>query len=417
MTSTSTSGPTPEAAGLSAIDAACPAYLDIWSRGFLRLVAGIVAGEIRVILPDGYRATFGARDAAGPRAVLRINRTRAIRRLLIGGDTAFAEAYMDGEWDTPDLTALVELALANEAAAEISFDAPALHRLIDRIRHLRRWNTRTGSRRNIAHHYDLSNAFYRLWLDESMSYSSALFANEQQPLADAQADKNRRLAELLKLKPGYEVLEIGCGWGSFALMAARDYGCRVTAITLSKAQHEYVCARVNEAGLDDRIDVRLQDYRDVVGRHDRIVSVEMFEAIGERYWPRFFEVLQERLKAGGVAALQVITIDENRFKTYRKRPDFIQKYIFPGGVLPSRSAFHREAVAKGFAVNDEFMFGGSYARTLALWQCRFQQAWHEIEALGFERRFKRMWEYYLAYCEAGFRAGSIDVGQFRLVRA
>ncbi len=417
MTTTSTSGPTPEATGLCAIDTTRPASLDIWSRGFLRLVAGIVAGEIRVILPGGYRATFAARDAVGPRAVLRINRTRAIRRLLIGGDTAFAEAYMDGDWDTPDLTALVELALVNEAAAEIRFDAGALPRLIDRIRHLRRWNTRTGSRRNIAHHYDLSNAFYRLWLDESMSYSSALFANEQQPLTDAQANKNRRLAALLNLKPGNEVLEIGCGWGGFALMAARDYGCRVTAITLSTAQHEYARARVSEAGLDDRIDVRLQDYRDVVGRFDRIASVEMFEAIGERYWPRFFEVLQERLKAGGAAALQVITIDEKRFDTYRKRPDFIQKYIFPGGVLPSRAALHREAVAKGFAVNDEFMFGSSYARTLALWQCRFQQAWQEIEALGFERRFKKMWEYYLAYCEAGFRAGSIDVGQFRLERA
>ncbi|MBL8659949.1 MAG: class I SAM-dependent methyltransferase [Rhodospirillales bacterium] len=391
--------------------------MDVWSRGLLRLVSSLGAGELHVILPNGHAATFTAPRVLGPRGILRIKRRRAIRRLLTGGDVAFAEAYMDGDWDTPDLTALIELAAVNQAAGDIRIEAPALRRVVDRIRHLRRRNTRAGSRRNIAHHYDLSNAFYRLWLDEGMSYSSALFASEEQPLVEGQAAKNRRLADLLGLTPGLRLLEIGCGWGAFALMAARDYGCRVTAITLSRAQHRYTRARIRDAGLDDLIDVRLQDYRDVDGRYDRIASTEMFEAIGERYWPRFFDVLQARLEPGGIAALQIITVDQRRFEAYRRRPDFIQKYIFPGGMLPSPPAFRREAAAKGFAVNDAFMFGRSYARTLALWQSRFQQAWPRIEALGFDGRFKRTWEYYLAYCEAGFRAGSIDVGQFRLVRA
>lgn len=421
MTLTSTSAPTPDTARLQAASSARPARLDVCSRGFLRLAAGIAAGELSVILPNGERRAFVAEDgpgtASGLHAVLRIKRTRAFRRLFIGGDLGFAEAYIDGDWDTPDLTALIELALVNEAAAEIRFEASFLRRLVERVRHLRRWNTRDGSRRNIAHHYDLSNDFYRLWLDESMSYSSALFTSEQQPLAEAQASKNRRLAETLALRPGLEVLEIGCGWGGFAVMAARDYGCRVTAITLSQAQYAYARSRVREAGLDERVDVRLQDYRDVDGRYDRIASTEMFEAIGERYWPRYFTVLRDRLKEGGVAALQVITIHEDRFQTYRTQPDFIQKYIFPGGMLPSPTTFRREAARGGFAISDEFMFGQCYARTLALWQHRFQQAWQDIEALGFDRRFKRMWEYYLAYCEAGFRTGAIDVGQFRLVKA
>mgnify|MGYP002378253009 CR=1 FL=1 len=367
-------------------------------------------------MPDGRRHTVSAGNGRGPCAKLRIVRTRALRRLLVGGDLAFAEAYIDGDWTTPDLTALIELALVNEVAAGVSFEASFLLKLVERLRHLSRWNTRSGSRRNIAHHYDLSNTFYSLWLDKSMSYSSALFSADDQSLSEAQAEKNRRLAGLLDLRPGLSLLEIGCGWGEFALMAARDYGCRVTAITLSRAQYEYTCSRVADAGLGDQVAVRLQDYRDVDGCYDRIASIEMFEAVGERYWARYFASLGGRLNAGGSAALQIITIEERRFETYRRRPDFIQKYIFPGGMLPSLPALRREIDQAGLRLTDTFMFGADYGRTLALWQHRFQTAWPEIQGLGFDARFKRMWEYYLAYCEAGFRTGSIDVGQFRLVR-
>lgn len=417
MTSPSTSAPAGEPASLHALPAERPAPGGLWSRGFISLVGRIAAGELSVVFPDGSQHTFVGRQGREPRAVLRVKRTRALRRLALGGDTGFAEAYMDDDWESPDLTALLELALANEAHAGTHLEAGFVQRLIDGVRHRLRTNTRPGSRRNIAHHYDLSNAFYRLWLDESMSYSSALFESDHQSLAEAQAAKNRRLAEMLGLRPDLDVLEIGCGWGGFAIMAARDYGCRVVAVTLSQAQRDYAHERVRAAGLEDRVDVRLQDYRDVQGRFDRVASTEMFEAVGERYWPLFFRLLRDRLADGGIAALQVITIDGKRFATYRRRPDFIQKYIFPGGMLPSPSALRAEVAAGGFALSDEFTFGAFYARTLQEWQRRFQHAWGDIEALGFDRRFKRMWEYYLAYCEAGFRAGSIDVGQFRLVKS
>jgi cyclopropane-fatty-acyl-phospholipid synthase len=388
-----------------------------WSRGFVKLAERIAAGELSVVFPNGSRRTFAGSARSGPRAVLRINRARALRRLAFAGDTGFAEAYIDGDWESPDLTALLTLALVNEAHAGQHLEAGFLQRLVDGVRHRLRANTRPGSRRNIAYHYDLSNAFYRLWLDEGMSYSSALYERADQPLAEAQEAKNRRLAGMLGLRPGLDVLEIGCGWGGFALMAAKDYGCQVVAITLSQAQREHARERVRAAGLEDRIEVRLQDYRDVQGQFDRVASTEMFEAVGERYWPTFFRLLRERLRDGGVAALQVITIDEKRFATYRRRPDFIQKYIFPGGMLPSATALRRQVAAGGFALGDELTFGASYARTLQEWQRRFQHAWEDIEALGFDRRFKRMWEYYLAYCEAGFLTGAIDVGQFRLVKA
>lgn len=415
MTPPSASASRPDAIGAGVIPSDRSPFSGFWSRAFIRLADRIMAGEITVVFPDGTRHTFTGAEP-GPCAVLRIRRTRGLRRLLIGGDLAFAEAYIDGDWDTPNLPALIELAIVNEAAADVRFEAMVLLRVVERLRHLRRRNTRSGSRRNISHHYDLSNAFYAAWLDESMSYSAALFSSDDQSLTEAQEEKNRRLASLLGLRPGLSVLEIGCGWGAFAVMAARDYGCQVTAVTLSQAQHDFARDRVRDAGLEQQIDIRLQDYRDVEGRYDRIASTEMFEAVGERYWPRFFSVLGDRLMAGGSAALQIITIDDQRFKSYRKQADFIQKYIFPGGMLPSVSAFRREANRAGFRLDDAFMFGEGYARTLALWQRRFQQAWLEIEALGFDARFKRMWEYYLGYCEAGFRAGSIDVGQFHLVR-
>ena len=277
-------------------------------------------------------------------------------------------------------------------------------------------NSKTGSRRNIARHYDLGNAFYREWLDPTMTYSSAAFGHETETLEAAQARKYDLLLDRLDARPGDKVLEIGCGWGGFAEHAARTRGCKVTGITISRAQHDFARERIQRQGLNEQVEIRLQDYRDTRERFDRIASIEMFEAVGESYWPIFFETLRDRLVEGGRAAMQVITIADRHFDYYRGRPDFIQRYIFPGGMLPSPRAFTQESERAGLTVERMEGFGPCYARTLAEWNRRFQGAWHRLEPLGYDARFKRMWEYYLAYCEAGFRAGTIDVQRIQLAK-
>ncbi len=388
-----------------------------WTDMVARMASRIEIGQLSLVLPDGGNRVFSGHRGAEPRAVLEIKHPRAVRRLLFGGSNGFAESYMDGDWDTPDLRALLRLAQVNETALGPSINGVALSRWIDRWRHLARFNSPRGSRRNIAYHYDLGNKFYELWLDPSLTYSSALFDGEDMTLEAAQARKIRRIAATVGLGPGQHVLEIGCGWGAFAVMAARDYGCRVTAITVSKAQHDHAKARAREVGLEDRIDVRLQDYRDVDGAYDRIVSIEMFEAVGEKHWPTFFDVVRKRLKQGGVAGLQIITIAGERFAQYRRGADFIQTYIFPGGMLPSLATLEREIARARLRLTDVHAFGRSYARTLAEWQDRFQRAWPEIRALGFDKRFQRMWAFYLAYCEAGFCTDAIDVAQYKIEQA
>jgi len=384
-------------------------------RAVERLLARITIGSVSVTLPGG-RVLSAKGELPGPSAHLTLNRMRMLRRLAWGGDIGFAESYIDGDCDSPDLAALVELALRNERAGELGLDAGPIRRAINRAIHVLRANTRRGSRRNIAAHYDLGNDFYRLWLDDSMTYSAGMFASPDQPLRDAQTAKYRHLADMLGLKPGMEVLEIGCGWGGFAEIAARDYGCRVTALTLSQQQKTYAEARMARAGLSDRVEILLRDYRDEAGRYDAIASIEMFEAVGERYWPIYFDSLDRCLKPGAKAALQVITIEDDRFERYRAGADFIQRYVFPGGMLPSPSVFRSLVESKGFRMERDVFFGLDYARTLALWNQSFQKHWPEIEAQGYDRRFKRLWEFYLAYCEGGFRTGSIDVGQFLLAR-
>jgi cyclopropane-fatty-acyl-phospholipid synthase len=387
-----------------------------WLRLAFRIAEQLRYGTLTLQLPDGTRRTF-AGPQPGPNACMQLHRMRAIRRFATGGGLGFAEAYLDGDWDSPDLQSLLALLARNQAAYEERYYGRVWYRALARFGHLLRPNSRRGSRRNILAHYDLGNRFYRLWLDRSMSYSAARFTAPDQSLEMAQGAKYRSLARLIDLQPGQRLLEIGCGWGGFAEFAVREFGARVTALTISREQHDFAKARVQAAGITEQVEVRLQDYRDVEGRFDRIAAIEMFEAVGERYWRTFFLKLGECLAPGGRAGLQVITIADRYFEEYRRGADFIQRHVFPGGILPSPGALERHIRAAGFAQIGEVTFGADYARTLAEWNRRFQRAWPEIRRQGFDQRFKRLWDYYLAYCEAGFRVGFTDVAQIALRQA
>lgn len=388
----------------------------LWGRAVLRATGGIAEGELVLRFANGTERTISAaRD--GARAVLDVARDRVFRRMMLGGEIGIAEAFIDGDWTSPDLAAVFEFGARNMEKLAGTLTGLAPLQWANRMRHKLRANTRRGSRRNIAAHYDLGNAFYSQWLDPTMTYSSGVFERADMSLEDAQRAKWRRMAETLDLKPGHRVLEIGCGWAGFAMFAAREYGCHVTGITLSHEQYAYAKNAVSKAGLSDRVDIRLVDYRDVEGRFDRIASIEMFEAVGEAHWPVFFDTLRERLTPDGIAGLQIITIEDSRFESYRHCPDFIQLYIFPGGMLPSQSALRRVATKQGLGFETVRTFAQSYAETLRRWRETFDARWAQIAPLGFDERFKRMWDYYLASCEGGFRAGAIDVGQFRLTRA
>lgn len=389
--------------------------LDAWTRRGISLLTRLAVGQLTVQFPDGRRITFEGKEP-GPSATVRLKDAGVVKRFMLGGDIGFAEAFIEDEAESPNLPDLVELFCLNKAAIQHHTRAHPLAKLVRRVMHLLNRNSKSGSRRNISYHYDLGNAFYERWLDPGMTYSSALFDGTQQDLEAAQNAKYHRLANDLALKPGDRVLEIGCGWGGFAEVAARDYGAHVHGITLSTEQLSYARERVAAAGLADRATFELQDYRDAVGSYDAIASIEMFEAVGEQYWPAFFSTVRDRLKAGGRAALQVITIESESFEEYRRHPDFIQRYIFPGGMLPTHEHVLDQAAQAGLAPRDERAFGLDYARTLAEWRERFLASWPEIAALGFDDRFKRMWLYYLAYCEGGFRTGSIDVRQFAFQR-
>jgi cyclopropane-fatty-acyl-phospholipid synthase len=391
-----------------------PAWLrSLFRRWIARLVQGLHEGSLRIEFPDGEHID-ACGPLAGPHASIVLHRWRPLLRLLTQGDIGLARSYRDGDWSSPDLPALLLLGLRNEAYWDSATDGSRPMRGIDRIRHLLRPNTRRGSRDNIAFHYDLGNAFYARWLDPDLIYSSALYVTGNESLETAQAAKIDRVLDLLELEDAASVLEIGCGWGALALAAARRHRAHVTALTLSTEQlaHARQCAAAE--GLQARIDLRLQDYRDVHGTYDRIVSIEMLEAVGESFWPVYFDTLRRRLKKDGIAVLQVITIADDCFDRYRERADFIQRFIFPGGMLPSWGALQVQAQRAGLTVERALSFGDSYATTLVHWRERFLNAWPSIESLGFGVSFRRLWEYYLCYCEAGFRTGRVDVGLFTL---
>jgi|SRR3984957_2641219 cyclopropane-fatty-acyl-phospholipid synthase len=380
-----------------------------------RFLARIGAGDLTIQLPSGARlAHKGARP--GPQAFLTIHRWRAIWRLILRGDVGFAESYISGDWSSRDLPALIELAARNIEPLEAKINGSFASRLIARLRHFAHANTRTGSRKNIAFHYDLGNSFYECWLEPTMTYSSALYAGPFETLEDAQARKIRRIAEILDINGDSEILEIGCGWGALAIALAEQ--CRsVKGVTLSAEQLAFAKSRICENGLEDKVTLELRDYRDVVGSFDRIVSIEMVEAVGEAFWPAYFQALHDRLRPGGTVVLQAITIDERRFNSYRQFPDFIQRHVFPGGMLPTRSAILREAEKVGLAFSFSERFGESYARTLSEWRRRFLASRKTVEAMGFSEEFQRMWDYYLSYSEGAFRAGVIDVGFYGFRRS
>jgi cyclopropane-fatty-acyl-phospholipid synthase len=381
------------------------------ARMALAVIARIRHGSLRLVLPDG-RVLLARGAKPGPDAELRLHNWKLPGRALAGSTIGMAESYMDGDWDSPDVTAFLELFVVNgEEGEAISSGSSWLIGTIQRIRHWLNENSPGRARRNISAHYDLGNSFYREWLDPSMTYSSALYATGANDLESAQAEKYRALARDTGIGPNDHVLEIGCGWGGFAEFAAREIGCKVTGLTISREQHAFARERIQKAGLSDKVDIKFQDYRDEAGRYDRIASIEMFEAVGEKYWPTFFAKVKDVLKPGGTAGMQIITINEASFPLYRKRPDFIQRYVFPGGMLPTPALLRSLGADQGLSFLRERVFPQDYARTLAEWRQRFWAAWPRLVPLGFDQRFRRLWEFYLHYCEAGFRAEYIDVRQ------
>ena len=379
------------------------------------LLRNVKFGQIQLALPDGEILTFGRKSPDGP-AVLKVHNMAFFNRTLRQGAMGFAESYMDGEWSSPDLAKLLILLNSNMTMLQQSIGKNRFTQWINRIIHILRPNTREGAKRNIHAHYDLGNEFYALWLDATMTYSSALFRDSQQTLRDAQNEKYRALAASTDIGPDDHVLEIGCGWGGFAEFAAREIGCKVTGITISNEQLAFAKNRIAMAGLQDKVDFKFCDYRDLTEKYDRIVSIEMFEAVGKSYWPTYFDQVHACLKPGGKAGLQIITIAKERFDSYRKKTDFIQRYIFPGGMLPSPERLDGEFANADLKLVAREDFAADYARTLAEWRHRFLEVWPEVQALGFDARFRNMWEYYLAYCEAGFTTRSIDVSHFTLMR-
>jgi cyclopropane-fatty-acyl-phospholipid synthase len=386
-------------------------------RFMLGLLARIQHGHLDLVVPVGQTFSFSG-TLPGPDAVLKIHDWTVFDAVIKSGDVGFAEAYLGNRWQTPDLYSLLLLAAANRRVLDQALYGKWWGGLAYRLRHLLRANTREGARKNIHAHYDLGNEFYGAWLDSTMTYSAALFEGDaERSLEQAQIAKYERILRRLDVGRNASILEIGCGWGGFAEYAARTRGCRVLGVTLSNEQLGFARERIESAGLAGAVQLALTDYRDVGGRFDHVVSIEMFEAVGERYWPGYFKTLHDRLNPRGSALVQTITIAEELFARYRLSTDFIQQYIFPGGMLPSPRVFRGLAEQARLKVTDEYAFGVDYAETLRRWRQRYSRAGRLLRDFGFDARFERLWNFYLAYCEVGFRLASTDVIQFELRHA
>lgn len=380
------------------------------------MISRMPRGRLDLVLPDGRRFRAEGK-AAGYVAELQIHNADLFARLIREGDLGFCEAYMDGWWSTPDLMAFMDL--VHDEADEM-YDGFPGQKLVRAYENLRFWwqsNSKRQARKNISYHYDLGNEFYGLWLDQTMTYSSAKFDTGQEGLEAAQVLKYASMVDQMGALPGDHVLEIGCGWGGFAEYAARERGLRVTGLTISQEQYDYAVARIAKAGLSDRVIIKMQDYRDERGVYDGIASIEMFEAVGERYWPVYFNTLRDRLKPGKNATLQIITVQHKRWEVYRRGVDFIQKYIFPGGMLPSPVVLRQEIERAGLSVARSIEFGESYSQTLRRWHEVFNARWDKVAHLGFDDRFRRMWNFYLTSCAGTFHSGNCDVTQITVTRA
>jgi cyclopropane-fatty-acyl-phospholipid synthase len=393
-----------------------PARAPAAARTVFRLLQQLRHGSLTIELPDGSVQTVG--DGQGPHISIHLHNWNAFGAALKSGDIGFAESYIAGDWTTPDLAGLLGLLLANRKALDEVIFGSWVGRLAYRLRHLLNRNTKSNSRKNIHAHYDLGNAFYTLWLDGTMNYSSALFEEGlDQDMQQAQHAKVRRALRMAGVQSGDRVLEIGCGWGALAEKATVEFGAQVTGVTLSTEQLAWAQKRLAALGVDTRADLRLQDYRDIHdGPYDAVCSIEMLEAVGREYWPTYFQSLARLLKPGGRACIQTIVIQDALFERYIRSTDFIQQYIFPGGCLPCPAEVRRQAQAAGLQVVDELAFGRDYAETCRRWRADFMAQREKVLALGFDERFIRIWEFYLAYCEAGFDAGDIDVVQYTLSR-
>jgi cyclopropane-fatty-acyl-phospholipid synthase len=393
---------------------ALPSGTPAAARTVFKLLQGLRHGSLTVQLPDGSMQRFGGE--ALPHATLALHNWNVCAAALKSGDIGFAETYIAGDWSTPNLTELLRVLVKNRAEVEAVIYGSWMGRLFYRIKHLLHRNTRANSQKNIHAHYDLGNGFYGLWLDETMNYSSALFNGDMaQPMADAQYAKVRRALQEAAVKPGDRVLEIGCGWGALAEMATTEMGANITGVTLSTEQLAFAQTRMQRLGVDHRADLRLQDYRDIDDApFDAICSIEMVEAVGREYWPTYFGAVSKLLKPGGRACIQSIVIDDAFYERYIHSTDFIQQYIFPGGCLPCPRVFKEQAEAAGLVVETSFAFGPDYAETLRRWRDSFLAQRTAVLANGFDERFVRIWEFYLAYCEAAFDERNIDVVQYTL---
>jgi len=379
------------------------------------VVRRIPRGRVDMILPDGRHFRAEGRDA-GHVAELHVHNADLFARLIREGDLGFCEAYMDGWWSTPDLQAFMDLVHDD---AEEMYDGFPGQRFVRAYEQLRFWlqsNSKRQARKNISYHYDLGNEFYGLWLDDTMTYSSAKFESGQEPLEKAQEQKYASMIDQMGAQAGDHVLEIGCGWGGFAQYAARERGIKVTGLTISQEQFNYATDRIEKAGLSDMVTFKLQDYRDETGTYDGVASIEMFEAVGEKYWPVYFDTLRDRLKPGRNATLQIITVHDARWEVYKRGVDFIQKYIFPGGMLPSPTVLRQQVEKAGLRVAHSIEFGESYSQTLRRWHDDFNAKWDQVAALGFDDRFRRMWNFYLTSCAGTFHSGNCDVTQITVTR-
>ncbi|MCR9112156.1 MAG: cyclopropane-fatty-acyl-phospholipid synthase family protein [Rhodobacteraceae bacterium] len=372
-------------------------------------------GRLDIGLSDG-RVFRAEGSGPGPVARIDIHNEDVFARMVREGYLGFCDSYLEEWWSTPDLQAFMDLVNSGNDKMYNGYPGQFLVELYEKLRFWLQRNSKKQARKNISYHYDLGNDFYQLWLDDTMTYSSAIFETGQESTEKAQIAKYASMVDQMGAKPGDHVLEIGCGWGGFAEYAAKERGLKVTGLTISEEQFKYASERIEKAGLSDQVEFKLQDYRDERGQYDGIASIEMFEAVGEKYWPVYFETVRERLKPGGQATLQIITVEDSRYEAYRNDVDFIQKYIFPGGMLPSPSVLRDEIRRAGLKVRGSIEFGQSYSLTLRRWFETFNARWDEVARLGFDNRFRRMWNFYLTSCAGAFQGGNCDVTQITIAR-